>query len=210
MNDKGWVSLYFMDSNLFTCLDCYLDWKDLIHLTRVCRNLYHEWITKYPKRWKHLRTLQLLCFALGMPDNMCNPLVSIRARALRAFIRSPYKEIPCMGGCGHSGRPVNPDKFKYCICKNCAMFPMGFGYTMVKNELGKIGMTQNYYYEGLVYARSLVGNDKSALADFEESWKYVALHERYVPEWGGLRIYSLKDVHTRVRDLFRPMTMKFE
>jgi len=158
MQNSQWVAIIFKSTPIYTWIDAYLDWQDLVHLLCACKELYHNWISSDWKRWRHLKCLKQLCCAVGFQQTyLGSPLKQIRLWACDSSINPKvdtlYTNKRCMGGCGNVRRPCNVTHMKYAICIECAQtssmvvscmrtyklteLPYAYAFGLVKEKLGE-------------------------------------------------------------------------
>ena len=73
----------FKSPSIYLVIERYLEWRDFLHITQTCRELYYNWVSKDPIRWKDLRLPRFIyMFVLGLEYTKTeNPIQSIRVRA---------------------------------------------------------------------------------------------------------------------------------
>jgi hypothetical protein len=69
----------FKTPSIYLVIERYLDWRDFLHIAQTCRELYYNWVSKDPTRWKDLKLpLFIYKYILGYEytktNNQLNPL----------------------------------------------------------------------------------------------------------------------------------------
>lgn len=221
MEASPWVGQIFRDATLFSAIDRYLEWRDLIHLMCTCRQFYWHWISEDMPRWRGLASLRALCQRFGLifwdaskPNGtMGNPIVYIRISACSARIQpnDTLRTVKrCVGGCAGSGAPCNVTHLKYCICCRCAQTKKAVS-GVISRALERAGLLSSA--QALDYFVQLLRTWMSPIEFYTDRTFILNSRDWYlkhVPDsvdWTHDYFYSKDDIVTAARRLWADLNL---
>lgn len=200
----------FKTPSIYLVIEGYLFWRDFLHIAQTCRELYYNWVSKDPTRWKDLVLPNFIykCI-LGLEiTETDNPIESIRERALESLIsNNTYYYYPCMGRCGKRvfEKFVVSRYLPYALCVGCARFQSicFLNMYLIRNNLTKNAEGYlTHYITALVGAEKFTEN-RDKIFDF---WSYG--YVKCIRKKGWLiPIYSIRDVENRAKDLLSKLNL---
>lgn len=89
----------FKTPSIYLVIEGYLEWRDFLYILQTCRELYYNWVSKDPVRWKDLHLPRFICERiLGLKEiEKDNPTRCIRKRALKSLISNNLHLLPLYG-----------------------------------------------------------------------------------------------------------------
>lgn len=202
------ISIFKIPS-IYMVIERYLEWRDFIHLTCTCKELYLEWVSSDQKRWKDLRLPRFIgdhVLRLFVPARL-NILVSIRRRALDAIITGDAHWFPCMGGCGVSCsvRDLVSKELPYAVCLECAGNCESQGTCIIERHFEKHGLTDDGILYAKKYARKCMGKEKWKRLKpiFYNYW--TRFYVKYLENQSGwlITVFKREDIEEKVIGLLR-------
>jgi hypothetical protein len=202
----------FKTPSIYLVIERYLEWRDFLHIIQTCRELYYNWVSKDPIRWKDLKLpLFIYKYILGYEYTKTNnPTQSVREIALESIIsNNAYYYYPCMGRCGNRFiymHSVVSHDLTYALCTECARFDRS---CFLKRHLIKNKLTKDPQTYLIDYIIALVGVEKFTenRNKIFELWMTVCSPFLIRQEGWAIEIYSIEQVEKYAKELLDKMSL---
>jgi hypothetical protein len=198
----------FKTPSIYLIIERYLEWRDFLHIIQTCKELYYNWVSKDPERWKDLILPRLIYERiLKIKIEANNPTQAIRERALASLLSTNKLFFHCMGICGKTVfiEAVVSRHLPHALCGECAIF---FKSSFIERFLVSLRLSRNPEIVLLDYAYKRLGEESYKQAPrIIAFWRknYMDVLKRDI-NW-LFPVYSIEQIEQYSKELLDKMSL---